>query len=216
MNGLKISVAIMAHPDRSFNAERLMRALHNQGFYTVSLCYDNGEGEWGNGVRSLKAHTDSDYHCVIQDDAILSEYFYDNVVKAINNLPTKGLISFYTGTVRPKAEKVQAALFNAKSISASWLEGPTLYWGVGLCIHTDDIDLMLKYVKNIELPYDRRIGQYYQVRHIPVYYTIPSLVDHDYRLGSLMQNDYASEPRKARNYHSGEVYHWNNKSVKIV
>lgn len=110
---------------------------------------------------------------------------------------------------------MQAALERANDNDASYLWAKTLYWGVGYAIPAEDINPMLEYVSDIDLPYDQRIGQYYYKNKRGVLYTVPSLVDHDYRLPSLVGNDRGTEPRRAWNYESGIVRRWNNKMEVI-
>lgn len=217
MSQIKISVAIMAHPSRYKSAEKLLKRLNHQKFHGVSLVYDKNNNEWENGKASLLSHPGSDWHIVIQDDAIISKDFYRNARNAILNVPKPTLISFYTGTVRPKVTEVKAAVDKAKEARSSWLRSNDLYWGVGLAIPTSQIDEVLESAKNKTSLYDRRIGWRYKKHNLPVYYTVPSLVDHNYKIGSILGNDYATEPRKAHWYEPEliDVTNWNKKEVKI-
>jgi hypothetical protein len=212
---VKVSVAIMAHPDRSSEAIKLSKKLHKGKFHGVSLIFDDGQGEWETGVRALRAHVDSDWHIVIQDDAIISESFYTNVIKAIENVPEHTLLSFYTGTVRPFPSAVKRAVTKAMETSASYLSFPTLNWGVAYAIPTDTIEQVLLEVERSRLPYDERIGRYYLKNGKKVYYTAKSIVDHNYKLGSLVGNDRDSKPRKAHVYEPKEIFTWNKKVVEI-
>lgn len=213
---MNISVSVMSHPDRSLEAKKLLNTLCRMGFYSVSLIEDQCNDEWITGVAALNSHTDSDWHIVVQDDAIVGRSFYLNVVKAIEAVPTRSLISFYTGRVRPYRDQVHAAVDKATDMRYSWLSSTTLLWGVAIAIPTEQIKPMLECsIFHPKLKYDRRIGVYYMRCNMPVYYTAPSLVDHDYTLGSLIGNDYESEPRVAHNYESRVVKHWNSKVVEI-
>lgn len=212
---MKISVSIMSHPSRKESATALYKKVTNKGFYETSLTFDDGGGEWATGVRALKSHTDSDYVILLQDDAIISNEFYDNALQAILSAPEQSLLSFYTGTVRPYESAVKRAVKKAGDIGASYLSFPTLNWGVGFAIPTNDIEPMLEFVKNMRQPFDERIGRYYLLNKKTVYYTYPSLVDHNYKLGSLIGNDKSVEPRKAHVYQPNKVYNWNKKVVAI-
>lgn len=214
MSQINISVAVMAHPNRSSYAESLYNELTRQRFYSVSLIYDDGSGEWETGKRSLLSHTDSDWHVVIQDDAIISRNFYQNVENAILHAPQKTLLSFYTGTVRPKADEVKRAIDDAIVKSASWIRGKDLYWGVCIALPTDQIDPVLVSAANKTCLYDRRVGWHYAKHSLPVYYTVPSLVNHNYTIGSLLGHDPKS-PRKAHWYRPGLVKVWNMREVKL-
>lgn len=215
MSQIKISIAVMAHPSRAAKAKVLYDKVTRMPFHSVSLVYDEMDNEWSNGKASLVSHTDSDWHVVIQDDAIISLNFYDNVKAAIENVPQQTLISFYTGRVRPKSMEVTRAVSAAESKDYSWLWAYTLMWGVGIAIPTNLIRDVIKDAETKDFVYDRRIGWYFNKRRLPVYYTYPSIVDHDYKMGSLLNNDYAELPRVAHVYEPRHIKSWNSKAVKI-
>lgn len=218
--GVKISASIMSHPDRAYYSERLMWRLNSMPFHSVSLVFDDGRGEWSTGERALRSHTDSEWHVVIQDDAIISKNFYEQVVESIEKAPQRTLISFYIGTIRPAERKITASVRLVESNNASWILANDLLWGVGFAIPTEDIEPMLEYVslgrKYRELPYDKRIGVYYKNNKRGVLYTYPSFVNHDYTIGSLLATSasYDKEPRVAHYYEMNKV-EMNNKVVEI-
>lgn len=211
---MKLSVTVMAHPLRKEYADKLHSKLSSQGFYETAIIYDNGGGEWDTGVRSLKSHADSDWHIVIQDDAIISDTFYDNALQAILNIPEPTLLSFYTGTVRPYRSKFIIGVNNANQEQASYLSYNTLCWGVAFAIPTKDIDTMLDFVSSSRLLYDARIGSYYQKTWQNVYYINPSIVDHNWELPSLTGHNIVLK-RVAHHYDPG-IVEWNNKVVRII
>jgi hypothetical protein len=202
----------MAHPKRRKAAEDLYIKLTHQPFSFVGVTWDQKDDEWDTGKRALLANYKSDWHIVIQDDAILPANFYRHVVDAITHVPELTLISLYTGRVRPFRSRVQDAV--NKASRASWLRGNTLYWGVGIAIPTKHIKPMLEFVTGLATPYDARIGRFYQANMMPVYYTNPSLVDHNDDMGSLIGNNYAKDPRVAHNFIKGPVV-WNKKHIVI-
>ena len=212
---VKISVCVMASPSRAHIADKLYRKLTQMDFYETGLVFDDGSGEWQTGVNSLRCHTDSDWHIVIQDDAIISQNFYRNALKAIENIPDPTLLSFYTGTVKPFPSAVKKAIEKAGSINASYLSFGTLNWGVGIAIPTDDIEAVLDTVKNSRLPYDERIGRYYLLNNKKVYYTYPSIVDHNYKIDSVVGKYKGAEPRKAHRYEPEIIFGWNKRVVEI-
>ena len=187
---MTISAAIMAVPARKPQAEKLANTLKEYPFVNVSIVYDEisagtHESEWDNGKNSLLAGVGrADWHLVIQDDAILSPGFYDNLQGAIQNVPQKSLISLYTGTSRPLGKRVKCAV--DKVVDETWLSYWLLMWGVGIVIPSSHIEPMLEFVDDRTEPYDTRIGIFYQRNRLPVYYTMPSLVDHDDNLGTVI------------------------------
>lgn len=190
---MKISVAVMAVPAREPQAEYLKAILSYMPFSDVSVVYDeaykgNHDSEWNNGVASLRAGLGKgDYHVVIQDDALLTPHFYENIEGAIKNCPGgKALISLYTGKARPFPRRITDAVKRADEAQATWLRHYLLIWGVGIIIPTDHIEPMLDYVADWTEPYDTRIGIFYSRNRMPVYYTMPCLVDHDDELATAI------------------------------
>lgn len=66
---MKISYSIMAHPKRKEWAEELSKELK------CPIYYDTDNTIWNTCKGAWKLATDSDYHFVIQDDAILCNNF---------------------------------------------------------------------------------------------------------------------------------------------
>lgn len=219
---MKISITIMAHPKRWQQADNLMLRLVGQDFVQRSITWDQVNDEWETGERALEAGigTGTDYHVVLQDDVILPPNFYDHLAAALANVPMRSLVSLYTGTVRPLPDRVANAVQRAGN--ASWLQFNTLLWGVGIAIPTAHIADMLENVADRKEVYDTRIGVAYQSQRLPVYYTNPSLVDHDNSIGSLLKQsenvskeDYEKLPRVARNFIGNKTVTWNNRVLDI-
>ena len=214
-----ITVAVMAHPKRKAQAEALALQLKTYPFMDVTISYDtpdagSHQSEWDNGSRALRAGIGrGDWHAVIQDDAILCPDFYTNLVNAIDNVPTKTLISLYTGTSRPLGKRVKAAV--DKAYHATWLQYWLLLWGVGIVLPSSHIEPMLEFISDRDEPYDTRIGIFYQRNRLPIYYTMPSLVDHDDVLGTLIPG-HGTEPgaRVAHRLATGLVQ-WNKQVITI-
>lgn len=182
---MKISATVMAHPKRRAQAEKLRAALKTYPFAYVSVVYDTQSSEWHTGRRALKQGIGrGEWHVVIQDDAVLTPYFYENLISAITALGVRSLISLYTGTARPLAGRVTAAVERAPE--GSFIEFRQLLWGVGIAIPTDHIKPMLEFVEDVDLQYDNKIGEFYCRQGMDVYYTVPSLVDHDDGLDTLL------------------------------
>lgn len=210
---MKITVTVMAHPKRKAQAEALYTELAKQPFYKCSITWDQKNSEWHTGKRALKAHLDGDWHIVLQDDAIIPPNFYEHALAAIQHVPLKTLVSFYTGTVKPFPGRVKSAVRRANEKGYCWLKGYLLFWGVGIAIPTDQILPMLDFVAGHTEPYDTRIGYFYQRNMLPVLYTNPSLVDHNEAIGSLLDHVHP-EPRVAVNMVSGPIL-WNSDALDI-
>ena len=203
---MTISVSIMAHPRRREAAKALYNQLQQYPFSDVYIIWDELNSEWHTGRRALRGGIvlGSDWHVVIQDDAILTPNFYENISGAIEALPAKTLFSLYTGTSRPMPGRVKSAVEN--SPDGSWLRFHQLMWGVGIVIPSDHIEPMLEFVEDIELQYDNKIGEFYCRNGLPVYYCVPSLVDHDDDIDTLIEGHgrhISPEPRKAHRLAGG-------------
>lgn len=217
---MKISVAVMAVPSREPQAEYLRTILSYMPFSDVTVVYDeaykgNHDSEWQNGKNSLLAGLGKgDYHVVIQDDALLTPHFYENIEGAIKSCPGgKALISLYTGKSRPMARRVTTAVKKVRH--ETWLRYMLLMWGVGIIIPTDHIEPMLEYVADWNEPYDTRIGIFYQRNRLPIYYTMPSLVDHDDELGTAIPgHGTAPGGRVAHSLATGLIA-WNDRVIDI-
>lgn len=215
---MNITVAVMAHPKRREAAEALALQLKQYPFMDVSISYDGVDAgshqeEWDNGKRALlKGVGRGDWHVVIQDDAILSPDLYTNLEGAINSVPTKTLISLYTGKPRPMGKRVEAAVAKAKYVS--WLQYWLLLWGVGIALPSSHIEHLIDFVDDREEPYDTRIGIFYQRNRLPVYYTVPSLVDHNDEVDSLLDHGKAGGARVAHELATGPL-NWNSDVIDI-
>lgn len=203
---MNISIAIMGHPKRDAQIQQLLIQIVNmQQFCDVSVALDSENSEWATGKKALRCGK-GDWHVVIQDDAILTPNFYENIEGAIKALDQKALISLYTGTSRPIPGRVTAAVKAAPD--GSFLRFMQLMWGVGIVIPTSHIEPMLEFVEDIDLQYDNKIGEFYCRQGIPVYYTVPSLVDHDDDIDSLLPGhgrDINHEIRKAHRLAGGLI-----------
>lgn len=219
---MKISVSIMAHPKRRQEAVILLEKLKKYPFVKSSITWDQKNGEWDTGKRALEVgiNAGGDYHVVLQDDAILPPDFYNHLENALKTVPLKSLISLYTGTGRPLGQRVTAAVAKAKNVS--WLRSDLLYWGVGIAMPTSHIVEVLDFVADRTEVYDFRIGWAYMRNRLPVFYTNPSLVDHDDAMGSLLKQsalvsraDYEKVPRVAHNFIGDRTVNWNNAVLDI-
>ncbi len=215
---MNITVAVMAHPKRKDRAEALALQLKKYPFMDVTISYDGVDAhthqdEWANGCRAMMAGWErGDWHVVVQDDAILTPNFYENIEGAIANVPTRSLISLYTGMPRPMGKRVKLAVDKAND--ETWLSYWLLMWGVGLLIPSNHIKPMIDFVSDRDEPYDTRIGIFYQRNMLPVYYTMPSLVDHDDEIDSLLDHGKAGGARVAHRLATGLIT-WNNKVISI-
>lgn len=214
---VKISIVVMSHPKRSKEAFYLAGKLLLIPFHNVKIRLDSENNEWDNGYKCWQSvSNDSDWSVVIQDDAIISSNFYDNLEKAIDNIPQEGLLSLYLGEVRPYRYSVAKAFNYAIGSGASYLTSIGLYWGVCVLMPTSKIKDVLNASEALNrYLYDVRLGKAATSLKMPIYYTTQSLVDHDDELDSLIGHK-AHEKRVAHKYQPSIINEWNSKVVKIL
>lgn len=213
---MTISITIMAHPKRRQQANLLLAKLTAYPFKQCYITWDQQNSEWHTGERAMRsgAAAGADWHVVLQDDAIIPDDFYTHLENALECVPVRTLISLYTGTVRPLGKRVTGAVKKANRNRASWIKHYMLLWGVGLAIPTFHIEPMLEFIADRKEAYDIRIGMFYHANILPVFYTNPSLVDHNDGLGSLLNHDETPKPRVAHNFISGKQK-WNDQAVDL-
>lgn len=213
---MNISITVMAHPKRKAAAEALLDQLKQYPFAAAFITWDEKNEEWDTGSRSIAAGAGlADWHIVIQDDALLTPDFYANLEGAIQTVPERVMFSLYVGRVQPMREPVIDAV--AKAYHATWLKHYMLFWGVGVAIPSDHIEPLLEFCSDAQFAdtlYDIRIGMFYQRNRLPVFYTMPSLVNHDDDLGSLLEHGVGIERREAHRLAEGLVQ-WNSSYIPI-
>jgi hypothetical protein len=201
---MRLSIVIMAHPARAAAAKRLATD------HDAAIVWDEGGVENLTGDRAWAATSSTaDWSIVLQDDALPIPNFRLHAGEALAHA-VHGCVSFYTGTTRPRAARVQKAIATADELGAAWLEANTLLWGVAVALPTELVNPMLSWVAFSKLPYDERIGAYCRHNGIPITYTHPSLVDHDQ--GRSLTGHHVDGRRAHR---VGMAEHWDTGTVRI-
>lgn len=177
---MNVSFAVMAHPARADFVDDLLPHLPEG----TPVVWDQKCDRWDTGSRSMAAYDrDSDWHVVVQDDALPCLDFAVGVHRALGQIEHYGPVSFYTGRARPHGPAVTRAVSRAMLAGKSWLEMRGPLWGPAVAVPTDMIDRMLDYCEDIAVPnYDLRMTVYFSKIGVPCWYSIPSLVNH--RVGS--------------------------------
>jgi hypothetical protein len=175
---IKLSVAVMAHPDRAEHVEELVEWL---GISSDQVVWDERNDRWDTGSRAwLARDPDATHHIVIQDDAIVTRDLIPALTKALEYIPHRVLVSPFMGTRRPAVQKIERIVRHAEQVDASWIALGPLNWGVAILTPVDHIEEMLAWGGKQKYPnYDKRIGQFYRRAYPwPTWYTWPNLVDH--------------------------------------
>lgn len=206
------SLAIMAHPSRRDLAEPLARRLD------APIVWDRNGVEWETGREALLAYeSDADWHVVVQDDAIVPARFREALECVTAPLEPEQPLGLYVGRCRPRARMVTKAVRAAIDSSSPWIEAGGPWWGVAVCLPTQSIPAL---VASADLYrsrfYDRRVGEFFRLAGRWCRYPIPSLVDHDPDLPSLV--DSGGGNRRAHVYigdRDPRSIDWSRAPVKI-
>lgn len=204
-----VDIIVMAHPDRETHALNLAAQL---GAYVV--WDDEAQGENATGDRAWTCRDVlCDWVVVLQDDAIPVPNLRQHLSEGLAKAP-RTCVGLYVGTSYPRPSRnVAQAIQRARDEGASWLEHDDLLWGVGVAVPTEHIEPMLAFVRDSNLPYDRRIGAYFRSVGLPVRYAFPSLVDH--RDGPSLLNPVDGPRELPRVAYSHGVPEWNERVVKF-
>jgi hypothetical protein len=207
-----ISLAIQAHPSRRALAERLSERLPR-----AELVYDRTDNEWDTGRRALLAYDPAaSWHCVVQDDAILSEHFED-ALELVTTHADGHPLGLYLGKVRPNPRVMARAISAAEAHGTPWVEWYGPRWGVAVCLPTAYIPALVAQADHYTHPhYDARLARFFKMANVWARYPVPSLVDHDPALPSLI--DSAGGDRRAYRFMGADDPHaidWQRPPVVI-
>jgi hypothetical protein len=212
----------MAHKSRSAEALQLCHLTQ------AVLAMDDGRyGENANGDRAWKLGAvitrpdgeelliPTEWTVVLQDDALVTPDFRQHATAILSTAPPTA-VSFYVGTGRPLAKRVEIAVQQAEKHQTGWLEHPTLLWGVGVAMPTASVQGFLTWAKNHpSIPYDTRIGTYWATqKKQPIRYTYPSLVDHADG-PSLIRHSYGPPKAPRRAWRTGTPLNLHAQPVAI-
>ena len=128
------------------------------------------------------AESNPDWGIVLEDDALPVKTFRPCARLALASSPA-GIVSFYMGRNRPP--HWQDSYSQAIAAQKHYALAPELLHAVGYAVHRDlipavlDVTAKTKHFNEAVSDWCRKSGQM-------VAYTVPSLVDHDYRMESLI------------------------------
>lgn len=204
---MNISVAIMAHPQREPWVHEL-RALLD---YESETVWDKVGNVWDTGKRAWEAHDpSSDWHLVIQDDAIPVPGLMEHLPHILRNRTTP--VGLYLGRIRPYEERLKRPLMQLSgSEHIRWIKLNRIYWGVAVAIPTPLIQPAITHHAQ-DSAYDIRLARYFEAQRIPTYYTWPSLVQH--RLGPSLLRHHTGD-RQAYWVANPADYDWHDGTREI-
>lgn len=165
---MKLSISIMAHPKRAEYIPYLKSKLGD-----VPVALDDGCGLLENCKRAWRLRDpNADYHCVIQDDCIICDDFYNRAIERLEKAGGLAVSFFYS----------QSKFFNKfkkEADATGAITKKSLYGGLAICLPVHLIPEMLVFYDTQTIPFDdHRINRFLMSRAIDIYSPIPCLVDH--------------------------------------
>lgn len=146
----------------------------------AEVVWDQKRDRIDTGIRALLAHSPSaTHHMVVQDDAVIPHDLASGVSRILQDRSFRKDIPLclYAGNVGIFAGKFERAF---KVRDYSWMTMKGLNWGVAVVIPALDIEPLVSFMQTRREPqYDLRISRYFEQKKTPVWYPVPSLVDHD-------------------------------------
>lgn len=182
----KLSIVIMAHPERKEWAEELSRKLN------AKIVYDRKNNIWDTCRRSwLAIDKKADYGLVLQDDSIIADNFIE---KAESLLGGDYIYSFFAGKLL--STRINRAILKKEDHVIATM----IFNEVALCMKTKHIDKMVKYCDDLQVNTDQYISRWAKINKINIKYPLPSIVDHR-DSESIFRRNYkmplSNRPRKA-------------------
>lgn len=210
---MNLSITIMAHPERRLFVKELMKELPS-----AEVTWAEDEVEWNTGRAAWLNHDPhSDWHIVVQDDALVCKDFEATAALALRACP-QGPVSFYTGKPFPDQDGVQQAIARAKAAGKHWfsMNGPV--WGVCIAAPTRLIKNLLSdaEVNGVD-PYDLKLATTFGRWDMPCWYSVPSLVDH--RISPSMVNEHKVLDRQAHEWigrYHGRKIDWDTGDIPFA
>lgn len=165
---MKISYSVMAHPRRKEWAESLAEQID------CPIAWDTDSTVWNTRKKALLlAPADSDFHVVIQDDAILCADFKDKAEKFINEHKDKA-VQLYFGN-RSKEDKTEMAT----GLEKGFILRKFCAWGVAIGTPTAWIPEMIQFGDGYPAwQDDTKIKYFLAHKGYQTAFPMPCLVDH--------------------------------------
>ena len=204
---IRISKTIMAYKNRAHRIPYLRKMLGN-----VSVSLDDGSlGIYKNSRQSwLSSEKNSDFHLVIQDDALVCENFYKRVHEVLDKAGEDRFKYAYCFYFRLKNPKKPVFMdFNKKAVeglSRGLFFDKYLRYGIALMIPSSKVLEMIEHSDSLDdlgKHDDSRYSNFLSKNNIPIVYTLPSLIDQAPELDST-HSSRSNEGLRATWYVDGE------------
>ncbi len=189
-----ISVTIMAHKNRAYRIPYLRSMLGD----ALASIDDGSLGIYKNSKQSWLMHDfRSEFHLVIQDDAVVCRNFYDQlsgVLKKATYMKSIDTVFCLYFRLKKDLQKKVFVDFNEKAINGAkegFFIDKNLRYGLALMVPTVLIKKMifeadkLEHLGNHD---DTRYSTFFSKNDIKVFYPLPSIVDQAPEISSIKSN----------------------------
>lgn len=202
---MKVDFVVMAHAKREPYFDYLREHLGDDVKFSID---DDVQklGTWGNARRAWSmVDRTADYGVVIQDDAILCEGFKEKAVEFIAKHEGYAMNLFYGN--RGSSNKIWR---DSTTRDEGYVEHIRLMWGVAIALPVYHIDtLIASGDRQLGLPDDTRIKNYWATTGLKARFPDPCLVDHRY--GESLVEGTKDRDRGALNFidkvHIPKIFH---------
>lgn len=207
---MKLSASIMAHPDRAPMVDQLRQALGLSHGVTPVAWDDEGPPS-GNADRIWRtarkgwelADPAADWHLLIQDDALPCADLLAGLEQALDYVPLDAVVSPYLGKGGAAPHRWHRMAAEADHRDASFVRSAKLMWGVAIVLPVALIPEMIERADVMAgVPDDMRVAGWCDRRRGEVWYTWPSLVDHQ-PVPSITKH--RAKDRRAERHHVGSA-----------
>jgi len=183
----KLSIVVMAHPDRKIMAEELSASLGG-----VPIVWDQINNVWDTCKRAWRAiDKTAEYGLVLQDDVIPCRDFQTRAEALLTGRFVYNFFVHYGFSAR-----VEKALNEGKN----YFIKTSIFGEIALCMPTKYINSMIDYCHNRNAQSDTLISAWATASRLRVRYPIPSLVDH--RSGDSLFEKYTGRKQHIKDHHS--------------
>ena len=211
---MTVSISIMAHESR----KEYIPYIHEKLGYECPVAWERGLGRRDTGARAWVLHDPkATHHLVLQDDVLLSTGLPGVLGKLVEAVPDQPISLFAHDR---KAWNKLIDQCARRCMVVRWLVLQRLNWGPAVMLPVKDIEPMIAWTeRNVFLPnYDMAIAYYYlSARGVPIWYCMPSLVDHRCEGESLVWDKKNQKGRRARYFvgeqQSGMMLDWRGENV---
>jgi len=171
---MKLSVSIQAHPKRREWAEDLARQLN------CPIAWDIKGRTWDTRKRAIAlADPDSDYHLVIQDDAILCEGLMEKATAFIERMEQEYPEEKHAFQLYHGHESGVSGDLHPSDFERGYARRKLLTWGVAICVPTEWLEAIVKWGNALAVHQDdTKIRKWLEFKKYKTIYPLPCLVDH--------------------------------------